>query len=306
MSDAETLADVDEYDGMSIVDIAAAIINWPDGSEDQQRAIAAIRRRAPGMGHNQPPLGEALTAELDPLLTRQAALLDVAKTSAIIDRESAAKVTDLVGLIRTLEEELNAARLKRSKPFRDAQDLINRRFGQLSGPLALARGGESGRGGLIGMLTAFDDREKAAAEAERQRLLEEQRKRQAEADAARRAAETAAAAGKPTVDQELLALRAAEQAETLARRADAIRPEPVRSHMGQVGRRREISATIDNVRQVIGWIIKQKGGDHAAKQFAQTWLGAYLRGLGVEVVAKGVEIPGCTITVEAGSANVRR
>lgn len=305
IAEADGLPDLDEFEGMSVVDIAHAITLWPEGSEDQLRAIEAIRRRAPGRGHNRAPLDEALEEDLAPQRARAEQLLEIARTAVIIDDVSAAKVVDLVRMLFDLENDLDKDRLKRTKPYRDAQSLINTKVAAIIGPLTLARGGDDGKG-LRGMLTRHDDKRKAEAEAERRRLREEQRQREEAAADARRIAEEKAAEGKGSVAAELDALKAQDEAERAAQRADAIRPEPIRSTLGQVTRRREITFKITDVRKALGWIIRQAGGASAAEQFARTWLGGYLRALGVETVAGGVEIPGAEITVEQGAANVRR
>lgn len=306
LAEAEQPSDLDEYDGMSVKDIALSIANWPEGSEDQRRAIAAIRARAPGIGHNRPPLAEALDDELAPMAARALELIDLAKTSVIIDDDSAAKVTDLVTMLRTLERDIETARDKRVRPFLDAQRLVNSTFGSIAQSLVLTRQGENGKGGLRGILTAWDDKREAEAEAERAKLRAEAEQREREAAAARAAAAEAKAKGVSGIGDELTAYRAEDEAERLTQRAEALRPEPIRSHLGQVNRRRDIEFNISSLRHLLGWMIKQPGLVNKVEQAVRTIIGAYLRGLGVEAVERGVNIPGMTVSVVKGAANVRR
>lgn len=302
VAEAGQIDDLDEFDGMAIRDIALAVVHWPEGSEDQIRAIAAIRARAPGIGHNRPPLSEALDDELTPHRAKASELVDVAKTAVIVDDESAGKVTNLIAMLGTLERDLDAARLKRTRPYLEAQRLINDRYGELTRLLSTVRQGENGRGGLRGALTAYADRREQEAEAERQRLRAEAEAREKAAAAAREAAEKVG--GK--VSAELTALREQDEAERLTRRAEAIRPEPIRTHLGAVNRRREIRFSVDNLRLLLGWIIKQPGLKNSIEQAARTTIGQHLKAIGVDGVERGVAIPGLTVSVEKGAANVRR
>lgn len=306
LAEAAALPDMDEFAGMSIRDIALSISLWPEGSEDQLRAIEAIRSRAPGIGHNRPPLSEALDEELAPFAARADELLGTAREAVIADDESAAKVSDLITMLRTLERDIETAREKRGRPYIDAQRLINARFGGIAQPLVLAWKGEDGRGGLRAILTAWEDKRDREAEAERQRLRAQAEQREREAAAARAAAEEAKAKGSSGVAAELTALHAEEEADRLGRRAEVLRPEPIRSHLGQVNRRRDIKFDIADLRALLGWMIKQPGLRNKVEQTVRTIMGAHLRGLGVEAVERGVIIPGATVSVEKGQANVRR
>lgn len=304
---AEPLPDLDEYAGMSATDIAHAVIHWPEGSEDQIRAITALQRLVPHRHYNMPPLDELIHEELAPFVERAERALAVAATSRIIDDVSAAKVTDLIKQLHDIETDVDAARDKRKRPYLEAGRLIDRQYGGLKRRVDIARQGEDGRGGLRAMITRYDDQRQAKIEAERQRQREEQRRREAQAEAARRRAEEAQAAGENSVAAQLEALKAQEEADLAARRAEAIRAEPIRAQLGQVARRREVTFAIDDLRKVLGWILKQTGGAAAAEQFARTWLGKHLRAVGVEAVDRGdAQIPGVTLTVQQGQANVRR
>jgi hypothetical protein len=300
------LPELDEYDNCSVVDICHAIIAWPADSEDQKRAIAAIRLRAPHLGHNRPPLAERLDVDLAEMRGRADALLAVAKTALIVDGDSAAKVMDLSQKMREVEEELDELRKCLSRPYRDAIALIKTSVDAIADPLGIVRQGPDGRGGLRLMLTQWDDKVRAEAAAARQKAEAEQREREEAAAAARRRLEEQANAGKNVAADELRAAEAEEEAERARQRAEAIRPAPIRSDAGVLARAREISFTIDNVRQAIGAILKLPGGLSAAEQFVRTFLGKYLRGVGVAAVEKGVTIAGVSVTVELRAANVRR
>jgi hypothetical protein len=299
----QALPEVDEYSGMSVVDIAHAVINWPPGSDDQQRAIAAIQARRPGIGHNKPPLGEELVEEVAPLAARQTAMLEVARRAAVVDDESAAKVNDLKIQLKALEDEIKRARDERLRPYLLGCDLINKQYNPLIAGLAAAYGNRMT--GLSGLLNIYIQKRDAAAEDERRRLAAEARQREEEAEAARRAAEAARAAGKGAVGAELGALKAEEVATLAQERALAARPAPIRSTLGQVSSVRGIAFEIENLRTLLGWAIKQTGMVRVIEIEARKWVGAYLRQLGVDAVERGVEIPGVRAWIER-SAGSRR
>jgi hypothetical protein len=307
LAEAEALPDLDEYAGMSAVDIAQAVIHWPEGSEDQLRAIAALRQRAAGIGHNRPPLSEALEEELAPRRARADQLVATAETSVLIrgDEGSATKMIDLVRQMKELHDELNKDRLARTLPYRDATKLINDSYEALKLRLALAIGGTSGRDGCVGQLTKWDDDKKAAVEAERRRLAEEARQREAEAEAARVAAEAKTQEGKTDIAAQLEAVRARDEAERLARRAEAIRHEPTRSQLGQTTRRRQIKFVVEDFRKRLGGILKSPRRTQVEK-LVNDITEHELRDLGVAAVEKGVEMPGVRAWVEEGEVNVRR
>ncbi len=307
LAEAAALPDLNEYAGMSAVDIAHAVIHWPEGSEDQIRAISALRALVPDRHHNRPPLKEALEEELAPRRARADQLIGAAETSALIrgDETSAAKMIDLVRQMKELHDELNKDRLARTLPYRDAVKLINDNFEAVKLRLALAIGGTSGRDGCVGQLTKWDDDKKAAVEAERRRLAEEARQREAEAEAARAAAETKAKAGKTDVAAELEAVRARDDAERLQRRADAIRHEPTRSQLGQTTRRRQIRFQVEDFTKRLRGILKSPRRSQIEK-LVDAITEHELRDLGVAAVERGVDMPGVRVWVEEGGVSVRR
>lgn len=307
MTNTVELPDLDPYAHLSNSEIAAAVLAWPDDSEDQIRALIALRERAPaGIGHNKPPLAEAIDIEVEPFRVRAAEVLELAGKARIIDADSARSVVDLGVKCKDIEDQIDAARLARSKPYRDAVALINGQFGEVAQRLKLAREGDSGSGGLRGMLRVWDDRERAAAAAEQARLREEQRQREAAAAEADRQARAAAEAGKGQINAELAAARAREAADQAQRRAEAVRPEPLRAHLGQVSRRREIVFKIVDLGAVLAWLVEQPGHRTKVETEVRTMIAGYLKSLGIETVAKGVAIPGIEASVETGGVAVRR
>ena len=305
VAEAAALPDIDEYSGMSAVDIAHAVINWPEGSEDQIRAISALRALVPDRHHNRPPLAEAIDEELGARRSRADQLIAVAARSVIVDEASAGKVVDLTRQLKELHDEVDKARLARTEPYRDAVKLINHSYDALKLKLSLAIGGTSGRDGLSRMLTAWDDKQRASVEAERRRLADEARKREEEAAAARAAAEAKAQAGKIDPAAELEALRASDEAERLARRAEAIRHEPTRAQLGQTTRRKQIRFVVEDftarLRDILGSPRRK-----SVEQLVDKLTDQELRGLGVEAVEDGVQIVGVRAWVEDGGVSVRR
>jgi hypothetical protein len=298
LTEAEALPDLDEYAGMSAFDIAHAVIYWPEGSEDQQRALAALRQRAPGIGHNRPPLADALTEELAPRWARAKHLIARAGESKILkgDEESAEKVVDLVRMLKEEQDDAKQARLARNKPYRDGWHLVNRTYEPLEVQMAIVVDG------LNAMLTEWHNDKKAEVEAERRRLVEEARKRQEEADAAR-----AALPKMKGVDPaaEIDALRKADEAERLQRRAEAIRHEPTRSQLGQTTRRRQIRFVVEDFNVRLRGILKSARRSQVEKLVADI-TEHELRDLGVAAVEAGVSMPGVRAWVEEGGVSVRR
>src|SRR6185369_2595798 len=136
-------------------------------------------------------------------------------------------------------------------------------------------------------------------------LAEEARKREEEAAAARAAAEAKAQAGKIDPAAELEALRASDEAERLARRAEAIRHEPTRAQLGQTTRRKQIRFVVEDftarLRDILGSPRRK-----SVEQLVDKLTDQELRGLGVEAVEDGVQIVGVRAWVEDGGVSVRR
>ena len=304
--EAAALPDLDEYAGMSAVDIAHAVIHWPEGSEDQIRAISALRALVPDRHHNRPPLSEAIEEDLAPSSARVDQLIEVAANMGAIDNvERAGKLVDLVRMLKEQHDQLDTDRLRKTKPYRDAQQLINNRYHALQLKLTMAIGGASGRDGCVGQLTRWDDQQRAKVDADRRRLAEEARKRQEEAAAARAAAEAKAGAGKIDPAAELEALKARDDAERLTRRAEAIRHEPTRSQLGQTTRRKVIRFVIENFDVRLKAILatpRKKQVEVLVNDITKHELGD----LGVAAVESGVQMVGVRAWVEDGGVSVRR
>lgn len=260
------------------------------------------------LGHNQPPPGDRLEMELEPLRQKQAALIAAATAAVITDSVSAGKVLDLSVQCRAFEDDIESRRSEHIKPLREAERLINERFGQLRREIQIVRVGVNSEGGLRSLLTAWDDRQTEAAAREQAAADQESRLAAEAAVIARRKADEAAAAigGLGAIQAELGAARAEAEARRAAERAQSIRQAPVRGHLGQVSRRREYRFEILDPAALVQWLLDEvalKGGLLTA---LRTIIGGYLRTLGVEAIAKGVVIPGVRVWIEMGVANVRR
>lgn len=254
----------------------------------------ALAEDLPPRGHNNPPsLIDELIVEVAPLATRANDLIEVAATAVIVDDESAGKVINLGQMMAALEKEADDARVARGAPFLEATRAINRAYNPLIGQM------KAGRDTLRGMLTEFRRKREAEAEAARQVALAEQRRREEEAAAAQERARATT-----NVNDALAALKAQEEAAAAARRAEAIRPEPVRAQLGSLGSQRSIAFDITDTRKLVAWMVKQpmKGN---LEQALRTIMGAYLRQLGVAAVERGVEIPGLSAWVDTQAA-IRR
>lgn len=302
---------VDAFDGFNIKKVATFLALLPDDSPDEHRAIEALRARLPGVGHNQPPPEERLAEEvreaLSPWLAKRDALLAVAESVVIVDDESAGKVTSLLVQMRDAAEEIDAERTKRKRPHLEAGRFIDAQYNPVSQRISVAREA------VQKALTQYDDQRKAEATALQRKALEEQRQREQEAATARKRADDAAAAGKSSSTDALAALKAEEEAEKAAKRAAAVRPEPIRSDLGQVQRRREIliepiegAGKDDPLRRGFGWAIKQPGGRSWLMAALTDFVRKHVTGLGVDAVEKGIKVDGFKISVVQGQANVRR
>ncbi len=252
--------------------------------------------------HNLPPLEALIEEELAPLKLRAKGLLDIAETACIIDDESASKVIDLVSLIRALERDVDDKRKVAGQPHLDAIRTINAAYGAVIQRLVACAGTGSG-GGLRSMLTVYQNKKNAEAEAARQAAFAEQRRREEEAEALRVKAQEQADAGKSGLASELDALAAQEQADAAARRAAAIRPEPVRAQLGSLGSRREIAFTVTDARKALGWLLKVR--ETETKMALRELIGKQLRSMGVAAVEAGVSIPGVEARIETQAA-IRR
>jgi hypothetical protein len=250
----------------------------------------------PGIGHNNPPLAESLADELATDKARAAELIEAATESQIASDDDAAKVTSLIGLIRAHEKKLDGDREQRKRPFLESCRIVDATYAAVIRPLSLARAGADGRGGLGAMLTVWQRKREAEAAAERARIEDERRRQEEEAERARRAAEAAKANGSGSLSAELEAIAARERADDLARQAETIRPEPIRTSVGAATMRREIAFEIVDIRKALGWLVKNRGNE--ITQAARTIIGKHLASLGVDAVERGVEIPGASARIE--------
>lgn len=253
-----------------------------------------------GIGDNSgtAPLAELLGEEIAADKARADELIAAAEEAKIANDDDASKVATLIALLRDLEKKLDKAREDRKRPYLESCRTIDAAYGAVIRPLVLRRAGVDGRSGLSGILTIWQRKREDEARAERARIEAEQRRKEEEAEAAHRAAEEAKTKGAGSVAAELEAIRRAEEAEALARQAETIRPDPIRTALGSVNTRREIAFEVTDIRKLLGWMLKQpmKG---QVEQAARTIMGAYLKSLGVEAVARGVEIPGLSARVES-------
>lgn len=263
----------------------------------------------PGIGHNLPPLAEQLTVALTPFSERAKQLLEIATGAVIIDNPSATKVTDLSALMATLEKELDAERTERKAPFLEASRLVDSTFNPLIEQLTTARLGpeinKRRTGGLRAMLTIYQQQQEAAA-AEARRVAEaEQRQREADAEEARRKADVARQQTQGgSIAADLDAIAAEEAAAAAQRRAEAIRPDPIRAQLGNVSSRREIAFEIDDLRKLLGFMLKSPMRGNLEAEVRKMMAG-YLRTLGTDAVERGVVIPGLTARITT-QAQIRR
>jgi hypothetical protein len=249
----------------------------------------------PGIGHNQPPLSTQLAEELEGDATRTDELVAAAQSSQIASDDDAAKVTTLIALIRNHEKKLDGDREVRKRPFLESCRVVDSAYAAVMRPLVIARTGD-GRGGLAGMLTQWQRKREDEAAQERARIAAEQRRQEEEAARAREAAEAAKANGTGSVQAELAALAAEEEAQRLARQAETIRPEPIRTAVGAASMRREIAFDVTDLRKALGWLVKNRSNE--ISQAARTIVGKHLASLGVDAVERGVEIPGIAARID--------
>ncbi len=99
-------------------------------------------------------------------------------------------------------------------------------------------------------------------------------------------------------------LAALLNAYTQKRRAEEASPAPVRAHLGSLGTRREIGFEVEYPLKLVIWLLAQPMREHV-EQALRSIMGAYLRQVGVDAVAKGVAIPGVKAWVDE-TAVIRR
>lgn len=249
-----------------------------------------------GVGDNSAavPLAEILADEIATDKARADELVAAARSALIANDDDAAKVATLIGLIRAHEKTLDQARAARKQPFLESGRLVDGAYNAVLGPLTQARGGADGRGGLGAILTAWERKREDEARRERWYLEAEQRAKEDEAERARAAAEAARAGGAGAVSAELDAIQLEEEAARLARQAQTLRPEPIRTPVGAVNMRREIAFEVADLRSALGWLVRNRVGEIG--QAARTIIGAHLRSMGVDA-AGTADIPGVTVTI---------
>lgn len=244
------------------------------------------------IGGNFPPLAEQLRDELATPTLKRDELIKLAGESIIIDDESAGKVTNLSQIMRDFEEELDRARNDRLAPLNDAIRVINAAYGAIRAPVARARLGDDATKspGLKGMIAAWKKKCDDDAAAERQRLAAEQAEREADAAAAAAAVEEKRLAGTATTADRLEALHLEDEAKAAAGRVTAIRSEPIRATLGQVGTSRSVAFDIIDLRRLLAWMAKQTMKSNLEIEVRKI-MGGYLRNLGVKAVERGIDPP---------------
>jgi hypothetical protein len=294
--------------GYPAIDGRVAIAQLPAGAFAHDEAKHArdqggnqlLEERRPGIGDNLgPSLDDEIAATLAPFIGEQADLLAVAGEAVIIDAASATKCTELVALMRAFERRVDAIRDEMKAPYLAACRQIDASFGAVIRSVALARSGEDGRGGILGMLTRFAREQEAKAQAERDRLAAEKLQREAEAEAARRAAEEKRAAGSGGIAAELEAMQAEEAARRLGERAQAIRPDPIRAQTGSLGTVRTPQCEILDLRKAAAWMTgKNHPLEPQLRAGVEAILRRHLKMVGVAGVERGLSIPGVRTWVD--------
>lgn len=243
-------------------------------------------------GHNRPPLAELIEEEIADARDRAQALIGAAADARIANDDDAAKVADLIVLIRAHEKHLDEARETRKKPFLEGSRTVDRVFGGIIDPLIIARAGADRKtGGLSGLLTAWDNRRREEARRERERLEAAAQRQREEAAAHARAAEEAARTGGPgAVLAELKAIEANTAADMLAVKAAAAAPQPIRTSISAVSSRREHEFEITDLVKVLAWL--RKTYESPLRQAVRTIVGAHLRSQGVAAIERALQQPG--------------
>lgn len=303
----------DDYTGCSLEDVAMAVASMPSGSDDQRLAIAAFYRRAPaiepppGMGHNMPPLDELLDEELAPWRRQHDEFMATARDIRIVDEETASKATDVAKKMSDWVAAIEASRKAFEEPYARALANIRLGFGALQTDITKAWRGEDNRGGVRALLTAWDDKKRAASVAARIAADAERRVAEERAELAQRRVEQLPPSGLGVAAAEREAQRAREAAADAAARAEAAQHVPTRGQLGTLSRRRVIRHTIADLKAAVAWALGDPAMSGALTDALGVAIQKYLNSYGVEVVSKGaLKIPGVEIRIEYGDTNVRR
>lgn len=158
------------------------------------------------LGHNSPPLSEALALETAALAERATILITAAsKVPEITDDVLAGKAADMARLIKDHLKAVDAAREDRKRPFLEGGRLVDGHFGAIARPLdAAARA-------VVAKISAYQAEIRRREDAER-------RSREAEARRLREAEEAARAAA---AQGDIAAAIRAEQVAAQAQAAEA-------------------------------------------------------------------------------------
>jgi hypothetical protein len=188
----------------------------------------------PGIGHNRllnipstQAIIEFLQAETAELAqAAQENIICADERSEVVDDESAARAVQLEATMIEIFQDLDKLRLDIKRPLADATKTIDAHFHQITHPLVgpePAKKREGAAGDIHARIDAFDQRRRAAIDAERIRLAEEAR-RQSEAaekaEADRLAALETAYSTHDPVAQAAAFKQAAERGEAAQKLAD--------------------------------------------------------------------------------------
>jgi hypothetical protein len=254
------------------------------------------------IGGNNPPLGERLAESSAPLLARLEQLVGVASDALIRDDASCAKVVDLLGMCRAHFKTVTTEHQTEALPYKQALDTVDGVYRPIEQRLSAIIGANA-REGLRGMITQYEAKRQAEADAEKARLAQEQRQREAEAEEARRRLEEKRTAGNAGVKDELAVLHAEDEAARLGQRAEAIRPVPIRANLGNVGVNRQPVVEIVDLRKLCGWLLKspiRPSLEEACLQLIRRWV---RHNIGVTRIEQhGVDIPGVEVKIERVAA----
>lgn len=258
----------------------------------------------PPIGHNMPPLAEVLAEETSELAKRAADLAAAVGRAAVTDDDTAGKGALLVKMMTTHRGDIDKARVARKEPFLEGGRAVDAHFKSIESMLATLDGKGKVIGGpifeMMGKLDAYRRAEEAKVAAERHRLEEEARALREQAEAAERAraeaeqraskaeaGEDAAKDREAAMAAEMESRQRQEQANALARQAEATKAAQIDSGMGvKAFARKTFRAEITDLPAALKHALKV---DKAAIQTA-------VQGIYDRQVKAGVrELPGATV-----------
>jgi hypothetical protein len=200
--------------------------------------------------NNPPSLAEELAEETQADAEQAAKLVAATAKSHIVDAGTQSQATVLANLLRAHFKAVDGRRDARKRPFDNDSKVVQAAFKAILDPM------DTAIEILRKMNDAWEDKQEAMRQAERDRIAAEERRQREEVEALERRAREAEEAGSSDIGAQLAAIKANEDADALARRREAVRPEMVRTDVGTSSRAMVREFVIDDPRKLLSYLLR--------------------------------------------------